>query len=902
MKKPTRSLADRNRDREEAQAKRIKAFWQANDQKSRESRPPQNSPPASAVTEIGPSEPQIQVQQPVSPVVRESLTPPTLSVAIGAARLGLQPWAAKLASTLLDRAQDKKISIRLLWPVEIDALAGLHAVASLSRVLHTDLAGLRTLYYPGTHATWTTLDRLAADRKQLEQLWQQLYETPPRQMSTSFKEVLDACNEIENYNQSVPQPQLRQLIPSFIYEPRAKKWTDTKNPPLERLLTKVDRLRRREMMRSKIEPEWRNPAAAPGALLVLPRGIKRKEIKQALTVKVVGCAVRANVMLVDARGRSAAADPQSLRRLPDLLRTVYESSGSPMGTLIVTDDPTEYFVLRRRLADADYSIDGEILAGEGEANEWLAAPHARSADWRPDSRSMINFTVAILDQQAALLARQFGKIAEEVREEGAAVEDPFRNAQAFVMSVSSLPGGLVDLESAETEEREYLTRDLEWARIEGAIGKSVTEGNASTQRKQIALAIARVHRHLVDCQNGTPLALKLREQVNKYAVDSREGLTIVLSTPRNIAVAQRFLSRVLGDKWVAAKTRIDWLTLSQAWIELKSRSGHRRLVLVGLNPKIVRFLVTHPEVPTGTCVLVPLQRAVGVTQTLKGLVSSETLKPYRGRLSGLLKALDHRLVEINDIETLTRSLESISMSTPRHAAAPSAPPDPKAYRFQLEDGRIVTSTGTLFRYDGIEGDEFSRVQARTIEPGDCIFEMSDEIRDEIEAAIIPPGATVDTSPARKALALYHFMVKDAVDSRFPATTKQARLRAIQLKMLEIDPASSDISISKLSYWVNLKDGDSAPHGARAFDEFVLFCQVLGIAKDIAAKFWERILRVRFENQREGRNLNAIYAEILFNPESSEVYRNLSTEVVARIRAKALDCVFQVVDVQAPTVV
>jgi hypothetical protein len=900
VKKPTRSLADQNSDRDEAQAKRLKAFWQANNQKSRESSPPQNIAPASTAAVVDPPKP-LPVRDDPSRPIREALTPPTLSVAIGAVPLELQPWAAELASTLLDRARDKKISIRLLWPVEIDALAGLHAVASLSRVFHTDLAGLRTLYYPGTHATWTTLDRLAADRKQLEQLWQQLYETPPRQVSASFKEVLDACNEIENYNQAVPPPQLRQLIPSFIYEPVAKQWTDTKHPPLERLLTKVDRLRRREMMREKIAPEWRDPTTAPGALLILPRGIKRKEIKQALTLKVAGNELRAHVLLVDARARSAAADPQSLRRLPDFLKLVYESNSSTMGALIVTDDPTEYFVLRRRLTDANYPIDSAILAGEGEANEWLAAPIAKSVTWRPDDRSMINFTVSILDQQAALLARQFGKIAEEVRDEGPAVEDLFRNAQAFVMSISSLPGGLVDLESAETEEREYLTRDLEWTRIEGMIDQSVTEGNASTQRKQIAQAIGRVHRHLVDCQNGTPLALKLRDQVKKYAVDSRYGLTIVLSTPRNIAVAQRFLSRVLADKWGAAQSRIDWLTLSQAWIELKSRSSHRRLVLVGLNPKIVRFLVTHPEIPTGTCVLVPLQRAVGVTQTLKGLVSSETLKPYRGRLSGLLKALDDRLAEIHDIETLTRTLESLSMSTPRHGAAPSAPADPKAYRFQLEDGRIVTATGTLFRYDGIEGDEFSRVQARSIERGHCIFEMSDEIRDEIEAAIIPPGATVDTSPARKALALYHFMVKDAVDSRFPGATKQARLRAIQVKMLEIDPESSDISISKLNYWVNLKDGDSAPHGARAFDEFVLFCQVLGIAKDIAAKFWERILRVRFENQREGRNLNAIYAEILFNPESSEVYRSLSTEIVERIRAKALDCVFEVVDVQMPTV-
>lgn len=838
---------------------------------------------------------QAPVLSPSLVTLRASLVTPRLLRQNDGAELRIQPWAADLVSTLLERAQDRRVSIRLLWPAEIDSLAGLHAIASLSCVLQKNLTGLRTVLYPGTRTTWTALDRLAVDRRQLQLLWRSLHDEPARVASASFTEVLATCNDIELYNIDASPPQLRQLIPAFIYDPAQKAWADPKHLPLDRLICKVLKARRRDILRANILPEWRNAAVAPGALLVLPRGTKRKEVKRALAH--AGLSVRTGVLLLDARTRSAIADPYGVSRLPEFLKNLYEDCGSSIGALIVTDDPSEYFVLRHRLEQAGLQPDSAIVAGESEPDRWLASETAKAIAWQPAIRSMINFSVTVLDQPAAMLARRFGRIAEAVRDEGSSVEELFRLAQAFVMRASHVPGGFADLHSEETEEHDYLSRDLQWNRIEVLIRQALTRGDASEQRAQIDDAICRVHKHLADCENATPLALKLQEQVQRFAVDSRDGLTIVLSSPRHIALAQRFLVRVLGDAWAHAHARIEWLTLARAPAELSCRSRHRRLVIVGLSPRILRLLATHTEIPTGTCLLVPAQKALGVTPMLRGLAAADALKPYRARLSGLLATLNKCLDEIPEVEVLTRSLKATAMSPARMSIAQAA--DPAAYRFHLEDGRCIYATSTVFRYDGAEEVGFKRAQARSIEPGDLIFEMSDELRDEIEQAITPTGGVIESSPARKVLVLYHSLVRDAVSMLFPAPSKQASLRGIKASMVALDPDSADISLGKLSYWISLTDDERTPHSARDPQEFLLFCQVLGIDEGLAKTFWERVRRVRFENQAEGRQLKAIYAEILFSPQSAQVYRRLSPEVIRRLQTKALDCIFHVTEVDPP---
>ncbi len=199
-----RSLADRNRDREEARVKQL-----ALARRLTERRPVQPAS-TSAITKPTPessvAEPDIVRKDP--PASPEFNTVPAMALSDGVS-VTLQPWAHELAETLLTRTKDKQVSLRLLWPAEIDSLAPLHAVASLSRVLQTDLCGLRTIFYPGTQTTRIALDRYAMPRSQLQDLWRSTHEVPPRQASVSFRGVLEACNDVELFAKDTPPPSLR---------------------------------------------------------------------------------------------------------------------------------------------------------------------------------------------------------------------------------------------------------------------------------------------------------------------------------------------------------------------------------------------------------------------------------------------------------------------------------------------------------------------------------------------------------------------------------------------------------------------------------------------------------------------------------------------------------------------
>jgi hypothetical protein len=467
------------------------------------------------------------------------------------------------------------------------------------------------------------------------------------------------------------------------------------------------------------------------------------------------------------------------------------------------------------------------------------------------------------------------------------------------MRTSHLPGGFLDLLSDDAEEHDYLSRQLEWQRVEGPIVAALEAGVLNTQRGQVEAALAKAHEHIEKCSKGTPLALKLKEQVERFAVRATDGLTIILPSLSDIAVAQRFLSRALGAKWPLVQTRLECITLRQALESLQSRTDEKRLVVVGLNRSVLRLLMAHKEIPAGTHLLIPVQRAIGVNRTLEGLSATEALKPYKARTSGLRATLQQRLAEVPHLENLTRAFDSQSLTAPRPISQGESPNDPKAYRISFEDGRSIYATGFVYRYDAADGTGFSRVQVRSIQPGDLIFEMSDSLRDQVEEALGTSAGLVGSSPHRKLLLMYHRAVGAGVSALSSASTRQGKVQAIKARMIELEPASVALSEGKLQYWIDLREDASAPHGARDHDEFLLFCRALGIEPNSAELYWYSVRATRTQNQSYGRHLAACYAEILFQPESAEVYRAISPAAIPRLQAEAMECVFRVIKVDPP---
>lgn len=815
------------------------------------------------------------------------------------ATVALQPWTISLVESLLGRAEDGRVSLRLVWPVELPPIVTLHGLGSLSRAFSRDLVGLRTLYYPGTQTSWTLFDRVTIDRTHLQELWQQLLEKKAARSSEAFGALLSTVNAIQHFNATAPLPRMRQLLPAFLYDSDSKAFVATTRAPLDTLVAKVPKMHYRRSLHEKLDSAWANPELAPGAFLTLPRVLKRKQWKEAFAKPRRGTATPIDVCLIDATTRALNADVASVRRIPDLITDARAARGDSLGALIVTDDPTTYLVLREEFRRASIEVDSEVLVAESKPLDALLSPEPRASGWLPEDRPSTNFKVTILDSPAAKLAYKFGKIAEIIREHRPEAEEMLRRAQGFIMKTSHLPGGFVDLRDTGVESRDYLSATLEWPRVEAPIRAELATGRLNVARDRIENALKQARDYVLQCDDQTPLALRIKDEVLRRALNSTEGLTIVFPSRAVIAVAQRYLARKLGDAWPLANARLNWIALVDAESTLSARSAEQRLLIVGLRPAILRLLMTHAEIPKATEVFVPQQRAASVLPVLQCLASVPVLQPYRKRLALLLAELKKHLDDVPDLDALVKSFNK-PLGLPHSARLMPSGDENRAFRFVLENDRTVHAYGYVYLYDVAEGSGFRRALAKSVCEGDVVFEMSDALRDRIETLLelSDVSGLVVTSAQQKFLAVYHDAVQRRLSLRFQQRTRVAQARAIRARIEELNPGAN-VNENRICYWIDLGGEDTSPHGARDRSSFNLFCQALGIDEANAELYWCYVVATRASNQAYGRVLSAWYAEIIFQPETTQVYRSISAEELRYLRAEAESCVYRVVRVIPP---
>jgi len=833
-----------------------------------------------------------------------SLIPPRLATSDGSTTLHLTPWGRQLAISLLECARDQKTTLRLVWPAEIDTAAPLHAIASLGLILDSNLNGLRTLYYPGTDTTWVALDRITTDRGQYDDLCKELFNgLAPKTDADSVRAALTTCHEA-NYAKNIPLLRIRQLVPAFRYDRTTSKWISVRELPIDALIKRLPKAAMKEQLRKRIVPIWTDVAKAPGAILVLHRDLNRKGIKAALAAGAGGKQIAVDAVLMDASTRVILADSASVDAIPKRLAAIQEIADGKVGALIITNDPTKYRLLANQLEKSGVSVDKGVLAAEATTGtDWLASSHELNMAWTPDPRAMVNFKVRVTDEQAAKLARQIRKIADAVRHEGPEVEEPFIRAQHLVQRASLIPGGIRDALAPEGNVGwSPLTAQLDLNQIVKLIQDVHARGGATSQRKQIGEMIERARKHLDACSEATPLAEQLKEQITRYAIQEKEEMAIVIFSARDIAIAQQYLTRVVGEEWTAAQNRVQWLTLTEALTELTARASGKRLIIVGLNPRILRFLATQREVPLHTSLLIPSHQAARMLPQLRFLSTVGVLKAYRGRLVELKARLESCLGNVPDIDSLVRIYDT-RLPSSAHQPSNGNASDPSAHRLYLDDGRCVSASGNVFRYEDSEESRFHRVAVKDIREGDSIFEMSDELREEVEAVLATQFSGFQFSQFRSPLDGYRAMLNQAIESKFPGVPAADRVPAIRAAMVSLDGSQEEPSDSKLRYWLNGRNdaNDTAPHFPREKTEYMTFCKALSIPEALAEQFWLIIKKVRSDNQGVGKQMASLYTEVLLAPESSKIYRGINTETIQMLRSKALDCVAQVVRIESPDV-
>ncbi|MCL4644633.1 hypothetical protein L0Y81_26230 [Burkholderia multivorans] len=819
-----------------------------------------------------------------------------------------QPWAKELVSTLLAAADQGGVTLCLVWPAKLTSLPLLHGLANIERVFAKDLRGMRTLLYPGTHACRAPLHSVVANRELLSAFYRSLwvqdngsFDVKSCTVSPAFLAALWALNDLSQHNPDSPDPSLAELIPTFIFDPTKRTWTTTVSNPLERSLAKVEHRALRRDLRDKVSLEWDIPDKAPGALMVVHHTAKKGAWRTALTATALKGEGRPEVFLLDATDAAARTNYAAVKRIPDFLSFARESGFSDKGAVIVTDDPKTFFALRAQLGESKVTLSTKVWAAEAE--EALLSAHPVAPDWNPAQRNNSNFSVSIVDRDASQLALAFQRLAASADNEESPAHQALLQACIYILRLSNMPAGYTELTavSAEAGESDYSSRQNAWTPVKLALVAALASGALNQMRDSVERAIARAEKLIDDWNDATPMASRMLAEVRKHAVIDRKGISLVLPSSKYVLLAHRFLERKLGNDWSTAEAHIEWHTLSAVGKTLTGDRKGKHFAFVGINPDVFRVLVTHPEVPHGTVVLVAYRQAESTLKTLTSMKEIEAFKAYRGRIGLLALELERRLAEVPNPLVIGR-LREISLAFKFDENGHNTPSSEQTYfKFELEGGGLAYASGWVYRYAPDEDPLFRRMAAGQIEPGDFIFDLSDELRAKLESSLQLNGdASSVVDPVRMLLKLYHEDVQRRCALLFKSTNRSALAREIHAKMVELDHKAAECRPSRVYYWLapQAKEGTRA-HASQDAKYFKVFCKALGINDEVAEQHWGFVRNARRLNQYLGRELAARYAEILFQPESAAVYRKVPEAVIRTLQQEALRYVYRVERVVPP---
>ena len=823
--------------------------------------------------------------------------------------LYLQPWTQELVDITLASAESGGINLCLIWPAQFNGLAVLHSLANIERIFAKDLRGMRSLLYPGTHTSRIVLQSILANREQLSDLSMSLWvnkgeacEFESYTRSPSFESMLTALNDIRVRHAEVENPSFAELVPAFIYTPEVSDWATTVGLPLERSLKKVTKLSHRRDLRKKIHGEWRDPVKAPSALMVLHRNTKKSDWKKALNSAALKEDSKPEVFLLDASSAADQNNHGSVMHIPDFLKVSIENGYDNTGSVIVTDDPKTFFVLSAMLNKLKLHHKTKVWAAE--ADEPILSAKALPANWKPKVRSNSNFHVGIVDRDASQVALSFQRLAHVAGDEDSHSYQCVIQACLYILRLSNMPAGYCDLtnETAENSEDGYVNQATAWTPVLLGLKGVLESGLLNAKRDVAEKAINKAEKLIDDWNDATPMAIKLLKEVEKYVIKKHKRLSIVLPNKWYIKLVQRFLQRKLGELWMKAEENIDWHTLFTVNKSLTYDNNNLHFIFIGVNRNVMRLLITHPEIPHGTTILITYKQAESTLTTLKSMMKVDAFKPYKGRMGLLAQQLEQGINEIPNPLVISKLREMKMIFDLDANSKSNATEEMSCYKFELEGGGHTYSSRWLYRYEPDEDPFFRRVATSSIHNGDYIFDMNESLRIKLESVLHVNSDNLNSAvyPERVLLKLYHDDIKSRCDLFFEATKRSLIAKEIRAKMVEIDPLAEECRPSRIYYWLDLKvDGDTRPHAPKDIKFFKLFCKALQISDEKALDYWNTIRSARNLSQDLGRELSARYAEILFQPESASVYRNIPEKVIKQLQQEALQCVYCVESIVPP---
>jgi hypothetical protein len=526
----------------------------------------------------------------------------------------------------------------------------------------------------------------------------------------------------------------------------------------------------------------------------------------------------------------------------------------------------------------------------------------------PTERSLRYYRFEILDKEAAGIAGKLLGLAKTLADSHE-VAQACDEAARYVLQLSYLPGGYRDLgEWLEADERPaYTVARLTWATYEAKLRSALQTGAAGAHSHDVEVALDKATKLVTDSWiEATPVALRLAKEIDEVVTKPKKRALVVLLKGPYIDIAKQFLGRHHAQSGLLEnlESRITFIPHRELRNHLSTIADYDRLFFVGMNDRLLRLLVTSEDVPAGSTVLISHAQAESYKNALLSLKSIEALRPFKGRVSGMADELQKRLKQMPNLPLVDRvagrglsfNFESTSDVAEQFAN--------DLWRLDLEGAGRLFVAKRVFQYRPDEDPPFVLTSVVDIEVGDSVFVMSDDLRDLVEATLSEAGFTAFKKGHTFAgmLEVYHAEVKRRSKELYPARSQRERAKKILVRMGEMDPKTKDCALNRVLHWLDLDD--DAPHdrpqAARDRVHFEAFVRALEIPEVLYKDFWVLAINTtRNESRLAGREMADFYTNVIFHPESLQVYHKVKPGTLARLTRAATDSVYRVIGKTPP---
>jgi hypothetical protein len=843
------------------------------------------------------------------------------------APLWCQPWLHEAVDAVLQTAANQEVRLVLMWPGHADALALVHALATLERNAIGDKQGLRALLYPTTRFSFSPLTHLLVDREKLLE-WARHYLTvaagvqPPLSGRDNQNKdmMLMALQSARNAAPASESPMLSEVLPHFDWDRVAKTWGHYGEKYLRRSRLALERSHKRALF-EKVEDgritRLGSPEAAPDALFGISHLATPRERRDAIKSKGLrGDTRQPEIVLFDlTRAMQMRAERPLIRSVPDIIKELAETWKAPYGVMIYTDDPKAFFSVRRLLTEKPRGkpLQIQTLVTAPKGNGLFESPLPR--DWHPGQVSLRYFRISILDQEAAEVALKFWSLSEKMEPHSEASTE-CRKTAAYLLRLANLPGGYRDFTSWMMSQSftDGLRQDMSWSACEYRLNGLLERGALGTHVDDVRQAITKATRLVDTYAEATPLALRLAKEVGACSEKIKTSVVVLFRFSADIAVAQSFLSRYAhypgSRSFTEFSNRVSLRNQRELAQIVDSKILPSKFVFVGLPDETLRFLVSGDDIPADSVVIVDYRRANDVLIGLRALRSIDTYKAYRARISGIAGEIEKRLnelpkaIDLDRLERIQVPRLSLSTAATEHSRATELA---SSWRVELEGGRCISVSQRVYVYDPDDAGLFHNEQAENLKPGDLLFVMSDALKDLLETCLIAAGRSVMRGASLAEMVReYHRQILRNAKRLFGELEGVSLARRIQTRMLELSTIPKAVSLNRIRYWMDVEDSaaaDSAdlkPHSTRQKADFVVFARALEVPDNLIEHYWMMITGQRIALQEAGRELADRYARVLFSDESAEAHYQLGRETILMLQREAVQNTFRVVRTIPPS--